>query len=60
MHFIPLRSISLHFQLLRSRLFYLRCFMLRPRTAPDHPPLKTVEFVEQREQYQTCLSIAES
>jgi hypothetical protein len=23
---------------------YLRCFVLRPRTAPDHPPLKTVEY----------------
>jgi hypothetical protein len=26
-----------------SRLFYLRCFVLRPRTAPDHPPLKQLK-----------------
>jgi hypothetical protein len=34
------RQPSLAFLRLRSRLFYLRCFVLCPRTAPDHPPLK--------------------
>jgi hypothetical protein len=28
-----------------SRLLYLICFPLRPRTVPDHPPKKTVEFL---------------
>lgn len=35
-HFVQLLSVG-------SRLLYLLCFSLRPRTAPDHPPQKTVE-----------------
>jgi hypothetical protein len=32
------------FLVLRSRLFYLRCFGATPTPTPDHPPLKQVKF----------------
>ncbi|MDR1679220.1 MAG: hypothetical protein LBR81_05510 [Prevotellaceae bacterium] len=40
-------SATLHFAaflVLRSGLFYLRCFVATPTPTPDHPPLKTVTF----------------
>ena len=41
LHFIPL---FVHLLSVGSGLLYLLCFPLRPRTAPDHPPQKAVEF----------------
>ena len=38
LHFVPLLS---HLPSFGTRLLYLLGFLLRPRTAPDHPHLKT-------------------
>ena len=36
----PFHSANFLLASVGSRLLYLLCFPLRPRTAPDHPPLK--------------------
>jgi len=42
---IPLSLHCAAFLVLRSGLFYLRWFGATPTPTPDHPPLKTVEFL---------------